>query len=126
MDLLLSSFVWRWLVTFALTCFVELLVATPMMRLPRAERPRRLPLATRVKWIVTVNLLTHPLAFVLAWRYPNPVVIVGLELVVATIEAALYARSLRLDGARAAATSFMANAASVVASLALWTLVRYA
>lgn len=123
LHLLLTSFVWQWLVTFALTCFVELVVAAPIMGM---QRSRRLSIATRVKWIVTVNLLTHPLAFALAWRYPNPVVILGIELVVATIEAALYARSLRLDGSRAAATSFMANAASVVASLVLWTVVRYA
>lgn len=109
----------QWLPTFALTIAVELVVAWPVLGLVERGRWRR------IGWILLANVLTHPIVFTLA-SIPRtatvlfPLVVV-LELGASIVEALLYRHALARHAFPVAmAASFLANAASLAASVVLW------
>jgi hypothetical protein len=89
----------EWLAAFVATCIVELVVVRLVV--PRA----------RVAVVIAAQLATHPLAFALAVVYGAP--LAAVELGACAVEAAIYARWLRVPMADAIAASALANAASL-------------
>ena len=113
----------RWFVTFALTLGVELVVALPLLRLVEGRRSRRIAL------VVIANLITHPVVFVAASLVSSRtgawglVAIPILELAATFVEGGVYARVFgRRPALPAFGISAVANAASLFASVVLWTL----
>jgi hypothetical protein len=102
-----------WLLAFVLTCSIEL-VAIHLLAPPR-------PYLTRIA--LYAQAVTHPLVWIAMATLPGPafVKLAGIELWAVVVEAALYARFLRLPRGEAFALSAAANAASllIVAALAM-------
>lgn len=93
-----------------LTLAVELAVVAMLSPAPRREALRA---------CVALNLCTHPLATLLGWSLPTDETLV-LELVVFAGEWVGYSRLLRLSPLRALRLALPANAASLLAGVALW------
>lgn len=102
-----------WLLAFVLTCAIEL-VAIRLLAPPRRH-------VTRIA--LYAQAVTHPLVWIAMAVLPGPqfVKLAGIELWATVVEAALYARFLRLPRGEAFALSAAANAASllIVAALAM-------
>jgi hypothetical protein len=102
-----------WLLAFALTCSIELVA----IRLLAPQQPH----LTRIA--LYAQLVTHPLVWIAMATLPGPqfVKLAGIELWATVVEAALYARFLRIPRGEAFALSAAANAASllIVAALAM-------
>lgn len=101
-----------WFIAFALTCAIEL-VAIRVLAPPR-------PHLTRIA--LYAQAVTHPLVWLAMAILPGPpfAKLAAIELWAVVVEAALYARFLRLPRGEAFALSAAANAASllIVAALA--------
>ena len=102
-----------WAVAFVLTCAIELAV----IKLLAPVRRNWLPIA------FGAQVVTHPLVWIGMATLPGSqlVRLIGVELGATLVEAALYARFLRLPKSEAFALSAAANAASLlfVAGLSL-------
>jgi len=93
-----------WLVSFALTCTVELAVVRRLMR------------TARVRVVLAAQLATHPLVWIAIVVVPGAQLarLAVVELAATGVEAAIYARWLALPGRDAFALSAAANAASLL------------
>jgi hypothetical protein len=105
----------QWLVTFAITLAVEIVVAYPILGLveKRSRSQRRLAL------IASANLLTHPVVFAATLLAHSAALIVVLEIAASVVEALVYHRAMRIAPI-AIAASFLANAASLFVCLVFW------
>ena len=95
-----------WALAFALTCTIELTV----IRLLAPPRPHLLRIA------LYAQAVTHPLVWIMMSTLPGSQMtrLVGVELWATLVEAALYARFLRLPRSEAFGLSAAANAASLL------------
>jgi hypothetical protein len=93
-----------WLAAFAATCAVELAVVRALMP------------AARVRVVLAAQLATHPLVWIAMALLPGPQLprLAIVELAATTVEAAIYARWLRLARWDAFTLSAAANAASLL------------
>lgn len=105
-----------WFSWFALTLVFEI----PVVAL--VARRYRWPVARLCALALVANVLTHPLAF---WALASARSFVGKTLVLTTselllipiVEGLVYAFGARIDARRAIGLAYVANAASLVASL---------
>lgn len=93
-----------------LTLAVELAVVAMLSPAPRREALRA---------CLALNLCTHPLATLIGWSLPTDET-VALELVVFLAEWVGYSRLLQQSPLRALGLALPANAASLLAGVALW------
>lgn len=103
-----------WLLAFVLTCTIEV-VAIRLLAPPRRH-------LTRIA--LYAQAVTHPLVWIAMATLPGPqfVKLAGIELWAVVVEAALYARFLRIPRDEAFALSAAANAASLLLVAVLATL----
>lgn len=95
-----------WALAFALTCAIELTVVW----LLAPARPHQLRIA------FYAQAVTHPLVWIAMATLPGTLTVrlASVELWATLVEAALYARFLRLPGSEAVGLSATANAASLL------------
>ncbi len=95
-----------WLLAFALTCSIELVV----IRMLAPQRPHLLRIA------LYAQAVTHPLVWIMMSTLPGSQLtrLIGVELWATLVEAAIYARFLRLPRSEAFGLSAAGNAASLL------------